>query len=70
MERLNLEIKGMSCGHCVTSVRQALDGLSGVQVEDVRVGAARVAYDPARARPEAIVGAVNDEGYEAHTVPV
>lgn len=54
MEQLTPAIKGMSCGHCLASVRQALDGVNGVQVEDVRVGAATLAYDSARTRPGAI----------------
>lgn len=65
MEQVTFDIQGMSCGHCVASVRRALDGLDGVAVEDVKVGSARVAYDPARTRPDAIAEAVRDEGYEA-----
>lgn len=65
MEQLQLEITGMSCGHCVASVRRALGHLDGIEVRDVTVGSALVAYDPARAHAEAIADAVRDEGYEA-----
>ena len=65
MEQVRLNIQGMSCGHCVASVRRALGGLDGVTVEDVKVGSARVTYDPARSGPGAIAEAVRDEGYEA-----
>ncbi len=65
MERVNLRIGGMSCGHCVASVRKALESIGGAKVERVEVGSADVSYDPATTRPEAIEQAVRDAGYEA-----
>ncbi|HEX5581723.1 MAG TPA: heavy-metal-associated domain-containing protein [Gemmatimonadaceae bacterium] len=65
MSRTTLKIDGMSCGHCVSAVKKALEGLDGVAVESVAVGSATVEYDPAVASPEAIVEAVNDAGYTA-----
>ena len=65
MSRTTLKIDGMSCGHCVASVKKALEGLDGVKVEQVAIGTATVEYDPARATPERIAEAVNDAGYEA-----
>jgi copper chaperone len=65
MSHLQLQIQGMSCDHCVRAVRQALDGLPGVNVQDVQVGTASVEFDPARVTPDQIVDAVNDEGYTA-----
>jgi len=67
MERLELHIDGMSCDHCVRAVRNALQQVNGVTVEQVKVGSATVTYDPARATRQEIVEAVNDEGYGAHT---
>lgn len=58
-----LTITGMSCGHCVGSVRTALESVGGLTVEDVRVGEARVRYDDAEVRPGAVVRAVEEEGY-------
>ena len=65
MERVQIEIGGMSCGHCVRAVEQALAGLEGVKVEEVRVGSATVEYDPAVAGAERIEQAIQDEGYQA-----
>ena len=65
MERTTLTIDGMSCGHCVNAVRQALSGVEGATVESVVVGSATVAYDPARTSPERLAAAVADEGYAA-----
>jgi len=65
MTRTTLKIDGMSCGHCVASVKKALAELNGVTVENVAVGSAVVSYDPAVASPEKIAEAVGDAGYAA-----
>jgi copper chaperone CopZ len=65
MERLRLSIDGMSCQHCVRAVTEALQQVPGVQVEHVEIGTAVVDYEPGQATEEAIVDAVNDEGYAA-----
>ena len=61
METINLSISGMSCGHCVASVRAALDAVPGARVQDVRIGSATVAGGT----PAALIAAVEDAGYEA-----
>ena len=63
MNRTTLKIDGMSCGHCVTSVKRALEGLDGVTVESVAVGRATVEYDPAVASTDRIVEVVSNAGY-------
>ena len=63
MERVTLEIEGMSCEHCVRAVRLALEGVEGVRVEEVAIGRATVEYDESRAMRDAIADAVADEGY-------
>ena len=65
MSKLELEIDGMSCGHCVAAVSEALGELDGVSVENVRVGSAEVTYQPELVSPEQIVLAVEDAGYTA-----
>ena len=64
MSKLTLKIDGMSCGHCVTAVREALTELPGVQVEKVQIGSAEVSYDPTAVTPEQLAEAVRDAGYE------
>ena len=64
MERVTMTIDGMSCGHCVMSVRQALQAIDGVEVEEVKVGAATVAFDPGATSAERLTQAIVDEGYE------
>ena len=65
MSKLELEIEGMSCGHCVAAVSEALGSLDGVNVEAVRIGSASVEYEPGVVSPAEIVLAVEDAGYSA-----
>lgn len=62
---LTLHIDGMSCGHCLKAVSQALAGLPGVSIDSVRIGRADLRYDDSRIRPAEITAAVEDAGYSA-----
>jgi copper chaperone len=66
MEKLQLSINGMSCGHCVSMVKQTLAALPGVQVNNVDIGVATVTYDASLESAEKIASAVSDAGYPAH----
>lgn len=47
MAETTVQIDGMHCGSCVRRVGAALAAVEGVQVTEVRVGAARFESDPA-----------------------
>ena len=66
MEKLQLSINGMSCGHCVSMVKQTLAALPGVEVNNVDIGVATVTYDSSVESAEAIANAVSAAGYPAH----
>jgi copper ion binding protein len=66
MNKIELEIEGMSCEHCVAAVSEALGELPGVSVDEVRVGGANMRYDPGQVSPEQIALAIEDAGYAAH----
>lgn len=66
MERVTIAIEGMSCAQCVGAVRRALEAVEGVTVEQVALGSAVVALDPARADTAALATAIEDAGYQAH----
>ena len=60
-----LTIEGMSCGHCVSAVREALTKVPGVTKADVsldatKIGHARIEGDVSR---EALVHAIEAEDY-------
>jgi copper chaperone len=62
---IQLKIQGMTCNHCVMSVKGALEGVPGVAgpVEvDLKGGYARVGGSP---DPAALVAAVAEEGFSA-----
>jgi copper chaperone CopZ len=69
MEDLTLHIEGMSCGHCLNAVNQALAALAGVEIDSVKIGRADVRYDPSTIHPNAIAAAITDVGYRATPAP-
>jgi copper chaperone len=65
MKRVQFEVTGMSCGHCVKSVKDAVESVGGVTVESVRIGSVAVALDETRTSVGQVVDAIADAGYEA-----
>lgn len=65
MAEFTLRIDGMHCGSCVRRVTQALNSADGVQVEEVRIGAARLRSED-RTHLEAAIAALRKAGYSAH----
>lgn len=65
MKQLKLEVSGMSCGHCVRAVREALTAVPGVERAEVEIGSANVEFDESRTTVGNLVDAVSDAGYEA-----
>lgn len=61
-----LKVTGMNCGACVSHVTKTLQGVEGVQVAavDLASGIATVKHGE-NAKPEAMVEAVNEAGYNA-----
>jgi copper chaperone len=64
MSTVTLAIKGMTCGHCVKAVKDALKDLPGVDNLEVQIGTATLSYDAAKLSVDQIKGAVTEEGYE------
>lgn len=64
METKTIGIGGMSCNHCVMAVKKALSALSGVEVKEVKVGSATVAFDPSRTALGTLHEAISEAGYE------
>ena len=64
MQQLTMVISGMTCGGCVSAVRNALNAVPGTRVDAVTVGSATVSYDATQTTPAAITQVVRDAGYE------
>jgi copper chaperone len=63
MKEQTLEVGGMSCGHCLMTVKNALAELTGVTTEEVRIGKVRVSYDESAVNSDVIAEAIRDAGY-------
>jgi len=66
MEKKVLNVKGMSCEHCVKAVTNALAGVSGVTdiVVSLKENTASFSYDSTLASLETIRAAIREEGFE------
>ena len=69
MSEFTLHIDGMHCGACVRRVGQALSATEGLEVKEIRVGAARLesAQDPPPV--DRAIAALAAAGYRAHPDP-
>jgi copper chaperone CopZ len=65
MAEFTLRIEGMHCGSCIRRVSQALASAEGMQVEEVRLGAARLRTNLALAPVDLAVAALARAGYSA-----
>lgn len=69
MTPITLHISGMSCGHCLNAVRNALAGAAGVELRSVQMGRAELDYDPVVTTPAQIAELVTEAGYAATPSP-
>ncbi len=58
-----LTIDGMSCAHCISAVRSALETVPGATVESVEIGSAVVRLTPEADRI-AVHTAIEDAGFD------
>jgi len=63
MKNQELKIEGMSCGHCVMSVKKELGKVPGIVVDDVQIGKAKIHYDESNVTEQAIAQAIDEAGY-------
>lgn len=66
MAEFTLKIDGMHCGSCVRRASQALAGVDGLTVNEVRVGAARLTTAAEPAPIDAAIAALAKAGYTVH----
>ncbi|HKZ40399.1 MAG TPA: cation transporter [Candidatus Hodarchaeales archaeon] len=67
MKAQELKIEGMSCGHCVMSVKKQLDKIAGVVVDDVQIGTAKIQYDETKVTEQTLALAIDEAGYKLVT---
>lgn len=66
METTILHVQGMTCNHCVQTVKGALEKLDGVKGVEVTLdkGEVKIVYDSASAGFDQFKNAILESGYE------
>jgi copper chaperone len=66
MEKVILNVEGMSCNHCVNAVNKAVSALAGVTAVDVNLEAKKVTVEYAADKVTVadIKVAIEDQGYD------
>lgn len=66
MATITLNVKGMSCGHCVKAVEGALGELKGVNraLVDLQAGTVTVEYQDGEVGQDQMKEAIEDAGYD------
>jgi copper chaperone len=65
MNQITLNVPDISCGHCKSSIEGAVAPMDGVASAEVAIDARTVAvtYDESAVDLEAIITAIEDQGY-------
>jgi len=65
-EELVLNVEGMSCQHCVNSIKKAVGEIKGVSNVEVDLDKKTVttSYDAKKSKPEDIKEVIEDQGYD------
>ncbi|MGX8232100.1 copper chaperone CopZ [Bacillus subtilis] len=66
MEKITLNVKGMSCGHCVNSIERSVGELQGIKSVKVHLeaGIVDVEFNPSEVSLSEIKETIDDQGYE------
>jgi copper chaperone CopZ len=67
MPYIAIHISGMSCGHCLNAVSQAIREVPGVEVKSVRIGRAEVTVLDGDATAQ-VRAAIENAGYRVEGV--
>ncbi|WP_068620278.1 copper ion binding protein [Paenibacillus tuaregi] len=64
MNKVTLQVEGMSCGHCVNSVEKALREAGASGKVNLAAKSVEVEYNEAEISLETLKEAIEDQGYE------
>lgn len=66
MVKIIIQVRGMSCGHCVAAVESSVGELTGVSSVKVNLenGQVAIEYDPASVTLEKIKDVIDEQGYD------
>jgi copper chaperone len=63
-ETRNYAVQGMTCDHCVLSVREEVSEVGGVEAVDVELASGRLTVTGRHVSDDAVRAAVADAGYQ------
>ena len=63
MTTREFRIEGMSCHHCVMSVKKEIEKIPGVASSDVRIGSALVSFEETKVSEQDVKAAIQEAGY-------
>jgi len=63
MMEASINIEGMSCQHCVMSVKKAIGTLDGISEANVTIGNATVRFDETKVKRVDVEAAIEAAGY-------
>ncbi|MDF0727649.1 copper chaperone CopZ [Cytobacillus sp. S13-E01] len=68
MEKVTLQVEGMSCGHCVKAIEGSVGELAGVANVKVHLenGTVDVEYNTTDVSLDKIKEAIDDQGYDVN----
>lgn len=64
MKKEELKIEGMSCGHCVISVKKELSKIEGLNINTVEIGKAVLEFDETKISENKIHAAIEEAGFK------
>lgn len=66
MEKVKLNVEGMSCGHCVKAIEGSVGEISGVAKVTVALeeGTVEVEYESSEVTLDTIKETIDDQGYD------
>ena len=63
MQNVTLNVRGMSCNHCVRSILGALNKIGATATVDLEAGTVAVEYDEEKHNLELIIATIEEQGY-------
>lgn len=64
MTTVTLQVKGMSCNHCVNSIETAVREAGAVGKADLGAGTVTIQYDEGKTSVAALKEAIEEQGYD------
>ena len=66
METITLNVSGMQCGGCASTIKEKLEGFEGVTTAQAahKEGKVEIEFDPAKTNVEALKKVIADAGYK------